>query len=117
MRDRMRMWELVCESEINSGMLNELTSLLWFCDGAPAGRYTLNLATFADLAVAERLLLINAWDVEVQRAHGDPDISQKGGRDGFRNEVLDRAPFDLVASWRLKAKGVLSCDYVSVRHH
>ena len=27
-------------------------------------RYTLNLATFAGLAVAERLLLINAWDVE-----------------------------------------------------
>lgn len=88
---------------------------LWFQEGNMTGKYRLNLAEPADAAVAESCLLVNAWEVEVSRLSGRPNVSQRGNWEMLRNERYEDLPFKYTRAWILPTNGWLSFDYSSIR--
>jgi len=90
-------------------------SLLWFQEGNVTGRYRLDLSESADYAVAERVLLVNAWETEVARIVGRPNVSQRGNYEMLRNETLNDEPFTYGRDWGLPSHGWLFFDYSSIR--
>lgn len=96
-------------------VLAAVSSAMWFQEGNLSGRYRLNLAEPADCAVAENCLLVNAWEAEVGRILGKPDVSQRGNYEMLRNEEHNEVPFTYTRDWFLPSHGWLSFDYSSIR--
>jgi hypothetical protein len=93
----------------------EVKVCLWFQEGNMTGRYNLDLSKPADYTVAENCLLCNAWESEVARAQGRPDMSQRGNYETLRNEAWNEVPFTYDRGWSLPNRGSLRFDFSSVR--
>lgn len=76
----------------------------------PTGHYVLNLARPSERLAGEDLLCTNAWEVEMAKAQGMPDLSQTGNYQCFRNEALDGSTFAYHSDWMLPTKGHLEFD-------
>jgi len=76
----------------------------------PTGHYVLNLARPNERLAAEDLLFTNAWEVEMAKAEGRPDLSQTGNYQCFRNEAMDGCSFVYHSDWRLPTRGILEFD-------
>jgi len=83
--------------------------------GNATGRYVLNLEVPSDHLVAEYMLRINAWEVELGKALALPDISQAGNYQCIRNEELNRNSFTYSVDWLLPPSGCFSFHYVAAR--
>lgn len=82
----------------------------------PTAHYRLVLSDPSDRSAAERLLILNRWELSVWKAHGRPDISQNGNFKNFRNELYGNREFIWSAEeWRLPGNDELSFDYLSLR--
>jgi len=92
-----------------------VSSSLWFQEGNLTGRYKLDLSEPSDCAVAENCLLVNAWEVEVGRLLGKPDVSQRGNYEMLRNEEHNEVPFTYTRDWALPSHGRFCFDYSSIR--
>merc|ERR1719408_763479 len=79
----------------------------------PSWHYNLDLAKMCDNWVAEQLMLLSTWDVDVdlQRL----DSSQWGDRSHIRNATHAgrQLPNNLIAEWHLPVSGVFVFDYSS----
>lgn len=93
----------------------EVSPCLWFQEGNLTGRYFLDLDVPADYSVAENCLLVNAWESEVGRLMGRPDISQRGNYEMLRNESHNEVPFTFHREWALPSHGFFRLDYSSIR--
>eukprot|EP00928_Gymnodinium_smaydae_P037743 TRINITY_DN26162_c0_g1_i1.p1 TRINITY_DN26162_c0_g1~~TRINITY_DN26162_c0_g1_i1.p1 ORF type:complete len:1468 (-),score=238.13 TRINITY_DN26162_c0_g1_i1:123-3920(-) len=93
----------------------ELRECIWFQEGNLTGHYCLDLGKPADYYVAENCLLVNAWESEVIKLQGRPDISQRGNFEMLRNESYNDQPFTYTRDWFLPNRGVLRFDYSSAR--
>jgi hypothetical protein len=94
---------------------HEVSPCLWFQSGNLSGWYHLDLMKPAHYRVAEDCLVVNAWESEVSRMLGYPDVSQKGNHEMLRNEVFNEAPFCYARDWNLPVQGVLHFDFSSIR--
>jgi len=92
-----------------------IASCLWFQEGNLTGRYRLQLTEPAECSVAENCLLVNAWETEVGRLIGSPDVSQRGNYEMLRNEEHNELPFMYSRDWLLPSYGWLRFDYSSIR--
>lgn len=82
----------------------------------PVGHYTLALGEPSDKNTAEKLLLLNRWEVQISQAAGHTDTSQSGNLKNFRNVVYCERPFVWsTEEWRLPGSEAFSFDYVSLR--
>lgn len=94
---------------------HEVSRCIWFHEGNMTGRYNLDLEKPADYAVAENCLIGNAWESEVGRLLGWPDISQRGTYEMLRNESHNEVRFNYNREWMLPSHGWFRFDYSSVR--
>jgi Ca2+-binding EF-hand superfamily protein/Ran GTPase-activating protein (RanGAP) involved in mRNA processing and transport len=83
----------------------------------PTGHYRLSLDINTDYAIAEKLCLLDRWEVVLDHRHGRADLSQRGNRSHFRNEeYAERSLHSVVesiATWTLPETDVLEFDYVT----
>mmetsp|Transcript_16862 Transcript_16862/g.31366 ORF Transcript_16862/g.31366 Transcript_16862/m.31366 type:complete len:1427 (-) Transcript_16862:243-4523(-) len=93
----------------------KLWTLLGFNVENPTGHYRLNLSLNSDHGVAESLMLLDRWEVSVDRKLGRVDVSQKGNLSHLRNEKYqDRELlYGSIAEWNMPDCDVLEFDYVS----
>eukprot|EP00930_Biecheleria_cincta_P016398 TRINITY_DN13353_c1_g1_i3.p1 TRINITY_DN13353_c1_g1~~TRINITY_DN13353_c1_g1_i3.p1 ORF type:complete len:1543 (-),score=251.14 TRINITY_DN13353_c1_g1_i3:233-4861(-) len=81
----------------------------------PTGSYMLNLSKVGDRSVAQRLMLLNRWQLHLWHAQNLIDGSQLGTGKCFRNVNLDARPFVWTSEeWRIKLVGELSFYFVSL---
>jgi len=81
----------------------------------PTGHYKLDLNSPSDLAVANRLLLLNRWEIKAWKAKGHGEISQFGDGKNFRNILFGGRDFHWHhGDWRLPGSDVFECDFVSL---
>jgi len=82
----------------------------------PTGHYVLSLSESTHYAVAQRLLLLNRWELHLWKAAARPDISQSGNGKNFRNAKVGDASWQMGnEEWRLPNDDTLSFDYTSLR--
>lgn len=85
----------------------------------PTGHYKLDLGNCTDYAVAEKLLLLDRWEVVLDRRNKRSDVSQYGNRSHIRNEHYRHQPLHLeyttIAEWTLPEVDVFECDYATGR--
>jgi hypothetical protein len=82
----------------------------------PTGHYNFALSEPSDRATAERLLLLNRWEIQVRLASGRCDISQNQNLKNIRNEVYGNREFIWSAEeWGIFGEETLTFDYVSLR--
>lgn len=81
----------------------------------PTGHYKLELNNTSQFAVAQRLLLLDRWEVVMNKRRGRVDISSRGNESHFRNELHAGQPLrsQSVAEWTLPEADEFECDYVS----
>jgi len=83
----------------------------------PTGHYKLDLGRSTDYAVAEKLLLLDRWEVGVGRRQGRRDTSQRGNGSHVRNEQYRgmslHAHVESIAEWTLPENNVFEFDYTS----
>jgi len=81
--------------------------------------YKLDLASCTDYCVAEKLLLLDRWEVVMGRSSGRRDTSQRGNYSHIRNEHHNHQPLHLsmstIAEWTLPEADCFECDYVTGR--
>ncbi|CAE8637552.1 unnamed protein product [Polarella glacialis] len=111
--------QLLLLREVRPGHVAQVSrsieQMLWFQEGNPTGHYNLDLAEPTDFAVAESLLLINAWESEVSRWALRANVSQSGNHDCVRNEAYDGESFTYAKDFTLPSRGLLRLDYSSTR--
>ncbi|CAE8702862.1 unnamed protein product [Polarella glacialis] len=111
--------QLLLLREVRPGHVAQVSrsieQMLWFQEGNPTGHYNLDLAEPTDFAVAESLLLINAWESEVSRWALRANVSQSGNHDCVRNEAYDGKSFTYAKDFTLPSRGLLRLDYSSTR--
>lgn len=93
----------------------KLWCLLGFNIENPTGHYRLNLSLNADHYVADCLMLLDRWEVSVDRRLGRVDVSQKGNQSHVRNERYQDRVLHVsnIAEWNMPDCDVLEFDYVS----
>jgi len=83
----------------------------------PTGHYKLHLESPTDHAIAVKLLLLDRWEVVLDRRQGRADASQRGNKSHFRNEEHADRPLhldvDSISDWNLPECDMLEFDYVS----
>ena len=83
----------------------------------PTGHYELDLGRSTDYAVAEKLLLVDRWEVVLGRRWNRRDTSQRGNFSHVRNEKYNgmslHAHVQSIAEWTLPEYGVFDFDYSS----
>merc|ERR1719265_352773 len=91
----------------------------------PTAHYVFHLDQLIDRTKAERLHVINHYDMLCAQAIGGPDTSQYGNYEGVRNLNVNEGSGNLNASskkwtsfvnFTIPDHGSLSLDYVSPRH-
>eukprot|EP00929_Paragymnodinium_shiwhaense_P069424 TRINITY_DN35004_c0_g3_i2.p1 TRINITY_DN35004_c0_g3~~TRINITY_DN35004_c0_g3_i2.p1 ORF type:complete len:1423 (+),score=278.40 TRINITY_DN35004_c0_g3_i2:145-4413(+) len=91
-----------------------LSTLLSFNPDNPSDNYDLALDSPPDYYIAERMLLLDRWEVAVDNCHKRVDVSQLGDRSHFRNVIFQGKPLPVaVFEWNMPAYGSLSFDYSS----
>jgi len=84
----------------------------------PTGHYALDLQDSLDVAIAERLFLLDLWEIRLSSSRGaESDTSQRGNLSQFRNEQHDNCPVSCqtLSDWCLPSVGILEFDYVTTR--
>jgi len=116
---RGRSSQLLILASLDSSIVRKVgksvSNFLWFQEGNPTGKYNLDLERPGDYMVAENCLLVNAWESEVGRLLGKPDVSQQGTYEMLRNEAHNEVPFTYSREWSLPSHGRLRFDYSSIR--
>mmetsp|Transcript_116869 Transcript_116869/g.201958 ORF Transcript_116869/g.201958 Transcript_116869/m.201958 type:complete len:1461 (-) Transcript_116869:100-4482(-) len=85
----------------------------------PTGRYTLQLSNPCDRACVSRLQAVSAFEQQLQKAEGRPDVSQHGNYEPVRNlqhnghSVLAGEQIAQFADLSVPSGGVLVLDYAS----
>mmetsp|Transcript_39944 Transcript_39944/g.89654 ORF Transcript_39944/g.89654 Transcript_39944/m.89654 type:complete len:1242 (+) Transcript_39944:42-3767(+) len=114
MLDKSPLLEMVKNKDQLRACQTKTARLFYFNPLNATDRFRLALENPADRGVAERLMAINLWDRVRAMGGGILDASRRGNFEGFRNERLDRLPFEFnCTSWDLPFTGVLEWDYVS----
>eukprot|EP00929_Paragymnodinium_shiwhaense_P038391 TRINITY_DN20285_c0_g1_i1.p1 TRINITY_DN20285_c0_g1~~TRINITY_DN20285_c0_g1_i1.p1 ORF type:complete len:1423 (-),score=317.21 TRINITY_DN20285_c0_g1_i1:250-4518(-) len=101
--------------KVRESVAKQLQKTLWFSEGNMTGRFNLDLANPVDYIVAENCFLVNAWETEVARAQGRPDVSQRGNYEALRNELWNEASFTYSRDWSFPGYGALRFDFSSLR--
>lgn len=83
----------------------------------PTGRYRLDLSNAADYAVAERLAILDQWEIVAKVQLGRADTSQKGNNSQVRNVRfgLRELAAEVMSEWIMPEKGILELDYASAK--
>jgi Ca2+-binding EF-hand superfamily protein len=100
------------------GIRRRVSKLLDMNIETPTGRYILNLAKPVDLAIAERLFLLDRWEIRRQELRENiVDTSQKGNMSQIRNARYQKQPLFMnrPSDWNLAEVGEFSFDYVTTR--
>jgi len=90
-----------------------LRNFMGFTVDNPTGHYRLDLAVHTDHAIAEQLLLLDRWEVEVERQLQRPDVSQYGDRSHLRNMRHHEQTLRYVGEWVMPNQDMFEFDYVS----
>jgi len=94
-----------------------MAHLMNFSADNPTGHYKLNLGNCSDFAVGEQLMLLDRWEMAIDRQRGRADISQRGNRSHVRNEMYEgralHLHYDTLAEWNLPDRNELELDYSS----
>jgi len=89
-------------------------SLITFNTLNPNGHYCLDLMSPGQYVIADQLMLLDRWEVEIDESLKRPDVSQWGMRTHVRNlEHQGRALRVKINEWRLPTFDTLELDYVS----
>lgn len=99
-----------------TALLKNVWKFLAFNPENPTGRYKLDLDNAAHHAVAERLCLLDGWEMVISKLKGQADVSQRRNQSRIRNEIYKSQSLKFVKSlmaWTLPENGVLQFDYVS----
>lgn len=96
-------------------MSRHMRNFLDFNIDNPTGHYKLDLANSTDYAVAEKLLLLDRWEVVLTKRMSRMDISQHGNGSHIRNERYRGIALDVkdVSHWNLPDFEVFEFDYSS----
>jgi len=83
----------------------------------PTGPYRLKLENCCDHSIAQKVLLIDAWECSIDIAKGREIVSQDGKRSHIRNETWDdkKIPDRCLTEFILPESGLLTFDYASSR--
>eukprot|EP00931_Biecheleriopsis_adriatica_P035101 TRINITY_DN20225_c0_g1_i4.p1 TRINITY_DN20225_c0_g1~~TRINITY_DN20225_c0_g1_i4.p1 ORF type:complete len:1429 (-),score=268.96 TRINITY_DN20225_c0_g1_i4:57-4343(-) len=91
-----------------------LRSYIYFNVENPTCHYHLDLTICSDRALANQLLTLNRWEVELEKRLGRPDISHKGDRSHWRNAYhRGRLLTQNISKWHPPEDDVLEFDYVT----
>lgn len=88
--------------------------MIWNVEN-PTGHYRLDLSNAADHTVAERLAILDAWEISTKVKLGRADTSEKGNHSQVRNATYAEQDLDakVISEWLLPEFGVLNLDYAS----
>eukprot|EP00929_Paragymnodinium_shiwhaense_P057512 TRINITY_DN28799_c0_g1_i1.p1 TRINITY_DN28799_c0_g1~~TRINITY_DN28799_c0_g1_i1.p1 ORF type:complete len:1500 (+),score=349.89 TRINITY_DN28799_c0_g1_i1:97-4596(+) len=86
----------------------------------PTGHYKLDLSNACDFATAETLVMLDLWEIMVDKKLERFDTSQRHNRSHFRNETYQGMAFPamkvpVVSEWTMPEHGPFEFDYVSGR--
>jgi len=85
----------------------------------PTGHYKLDLSNHTEHSVAEKLLLLDRWEVVLAKRKGRRDVSQYGNGSHLRNAHYRNMPLHLdhkdIAEWTMPEIDEFECDYISDR--
>ena len=100
------------------GLERKIGSLFYFTPTNPTGHYSLELANRYDRYIARKLIEISSEEKVYRTTHGMINTSQKGDWDNWRNEHLNKQPWDYdendtTARDGVPESGLLELDYVS----
>jgi Ca2+-binding EF-hand superfamily protein len=83
----------------------------------PTGHYKLDLENGSEHSLAEKLLLLDRWEVVLDRRRGSRDTSQRGNNSHVRNEQYRGKPLHLevasIAEWTLPEFDDFEFDYIT----
>eukprot|EP00929_Paragymnodinium_shiwhaense_P047994 TRINITY_DN24333_c0_g1_i1.p1 TRINITY_DN24333_c0_g1~~TRINITY_DN24333_c0_g1_i1.p1 ORF type:complete len:1631 (+),score=438.00 TRINITY_DN24333_c0_g1_i1:218-5110(+) len=98
-------------------LLKNVRSLLFFNVQNPTGHYHFNLESPIDFAVAERLILLDRWEMSVDLKLKRVDASQMGNRSHCRNIKWQDRPLPpelrSIIEWNMPESSTLALDYSS----
>jgi Ca2+-binding EF-hand superfamily protein len=96
-------------------LYRRVQSLLAFNPEHTTGHYKLDLELSSSRIVAQKLMLLDAWETLIDQQLGRPDTSQRGNRSHFRNEryLNSQVPAASVAEWNLPPSGIFEFDYAT----
>ncbi|CAJ1340418.1 unnamed protein product, partial [Effrenium voratum] len=81
----------------------------------PTGHYALRLEVLSHRTVAQKLLLLNRWQLHLWRSANLVDVTMDGKGKCMRNALLDGQLLSWTDSdWRLPASGQLTLDFVAL---
>lgn len=89
--------------------------LFVFNADSPTGRYSLDLRSPTDYAVAEMLKMLDAWETSVARKQNLEDRSQYGNWSSVRNCTHQNVLMTSLADWILPFFETLELDFVTWR--
>eukprot|EP00933_Yihiella_yeosuensis_P015636 TRINITY_DN13581_c0_g1_i2.p1 TRINITY_DN13581_c0_g1~~TRINITY_DN13581_c0_g1_i2.p1 ORF type:complete len:1015 (+),score=123.15 TRINITY_DN13581_c0_g1_i2:1-3045(+) len=113
-------------AQMNYGTVNDcltyrrkLKWLLNFNPDNPTGHYKLDLENSSDFAVAEQLVILDKWEIQLDKRLGRFDISSAGNNSHARNEYYQARSLLMsvksFSDWKIPDFDDLELDYVSTQ--
>lgn len=112
--ERVALMDVVSAPEQRRFVMKRTQHLYYFNPSNPSTHYFLSLQNPTDMAVAERLLVLNKWHKFMCEKLNMADTTQMGDGHHFRNTKLNGQRFVFDESWILPQKGsevTFSLDY------